>query len=839
MMSFSLGWPLALFGLLVLPLLWLFGLKSRLMRSPGRRRQLFVMRALAVTAVVLAVAGLRVGLPTDDLSVAVVTDPTPRISDSERGELTTKIAQLSAAQPDTFVDVPSTGNPARDLALAAASMPRDHVRRLLVATDGREPSMDMRVAIDAARRDGTHVWVTPLGDRPAVDTIAISGVELPRLIRAGETIGVSVALHASNTIQAPLTVEIDGERATEETVRAEPGPSAHTIAVTFPEAEGVHEISVALPRSVGGDPQNDRWHSLVRVISRPRVLIVHTREQGEPALAAVLRDAEFNVQLAKPAEAPTDRAALDRYGLVLIDETSPADLTEPQQQALRDWVELDGGGLVTITGGHPVLREPEILRAIEPIRPPPAIPEPRPLELVLVIDRSSSMSGANMSLARRGAIAAVQALREDARVGVVAFSGAADRVVPLMGMDQRDQIISFIGAIHADGGTDIGAALRAANGVVSDDPRYIRHVVILSDGESDPGPALAAANAIAGRGANITAITIGPYSDLMSMIAQIGRGQYHVTYDPSSLPRLLVRAAQFRQPPAHRNVNFTPRVVSAMPMLDQVPFDSAPQLGGYSLAVARRGATTVLGTPEADGALLAHWYVQLGQVASFTSNTDGGWADEWRTWDGFRTFWSGLAWGMLRTRTVEPVELHLSTPIAHPNQRVLTVVGASTELRPEPIIELHRGRTGDAERLRLLPRGPGVWQTTVPLRDGILITGRMPEHPEPTAAVGDERPYREAMRRFGVDQSGLAALAALGGGEVVADPAAITQNVESQPAMVEARNALLGAAIALYLLSLLLLRLPDRRQVAPSIPVAKPRAPAALDDKSSSANEAA
>src|SRR5690606_26873684 len=171
------------------------------------------------------------------------------------------------------------------------------------------------------------------------------------------------------------------------------------------------------------------------------------------------------VEVTAMISAPSRAEELDAHALVIVDEADPNDLTEAQHQALRTWVEQEGGGLVTVTGTDPVRRMPRILREIEPVTVPPAMPDPRPLELVLVIDRSSSMSGIKMVQARAAAVAAVRALRQDSRVGVVAFSGAADRVMAPVGMEQREDAAAFVQGIQASGGTDIGAGLRAANSI--------------------------------------------------------------------------------------------------------------------------------------------------------------------------------------------------------------------------------------------------------------------------------------------------------------------------------------------------------------------------------------
>ena len=194
------------------------------------------------------------------------------------------------------------------------------------------------------------------------------------------------------------------------------------------------------------------------------------------------------------------------------------------------------------------------------------------------------------------------------------------------------------------------------------------------------------AQALAGRGVTVTAITIGPRNSLMEEIARIGRGRYHVTNNAGSLPSLFVREAQFRQPPANRRGAIRPRVVTSLAMLDGVPFDSAPPLGGHALSTARPQATTVLGADRYP--VLAHWHRGLGQVATFTSATSGEWADAWRTWSGFRDFWVSLSEGMLRTRPIEPPQLTLAPHPLIEGVQVLSVLAPTIESEPLPIVQI-------------------------------------------------------------------------------------------------------------------------------------------------------
>jgi hypothetical protein len=835
-MSVSFAYPWVLGGLVLAALVPLLAWRSRFGLSRGRTRLAAATRALTVAAVVVAVAEPAIGLPTTELAVAPVVDRSASVAASERSVLERRLGALRQRMPGvTVVDVAAAPPGPRtdlsgDVAVAAAILPRDRVRRVLLASDGRDHGGMLPQVVAAARRIGVHVDVLPLGEAPAADTAWVRRIDVPALVRAGETLDVGVELGAAREARATVELRLRGPRlagdarggrirpaedggrvvATRE-VRLTRGTSVHRFEVAFPDDEGTVGLEARLRSPATTVAQNDRARALVRLTPRPRVLVVHELEGGaRPALGDVFSAAGFSVETVRAPSLRLDREALERLALVVLDQVDLTHVTDAQQRALREWVELRGGGLVTITSSHAVRREPDTLREIEPIAPPPLIPEPRPLEVVLVIDRSSSMDGRPMASARQAAVSAVRALREDARVGVVAFSSHADRVLPLSGADRRAETVSFIGSLFASGGTDIGAALRAANGLLTDDPRYIHHVILLSDGESDPPPAIAAAQAIAERGATISVITLGYASPLMAQIARIGRGRYHVTQSVGSLPTLMVRESQFRQQPANRSVSFVPEVVTPSPLLEGVDLSHAPPLGGFALAEVKRGADEVLRGPDGFP-ILAHWHRGLGQVATFTSSTDGAWADGWRMWPGFHGFWTAIARAMLRPRTTDPVSVRVVADARRPDVRRVLVSAPTLAEEPAPVVAIARAPGDDGAPLALRPVAPGVFAGDVSLADGFVAVARMPWDPDPTAAAGEDRSYPEELGAFGPDREALAALAKLGGGRVLrsleeafAPPAA-----ELVPRAV--RTPLLAAALLLYLLSLLLLRWPEKR----------------------------
>jgi hypothetical protein len=824
----TLGWPLALWALALCPLMLLAVFRSRAVMSRRMLALVTALRVLVVALVVLAIADARAVWPTDELAVATIVDGSASLSMAERDALTKRARWLEGNHPEVaWLDLADDPNaPDRSatdvgvrISTALALLPRDKVRRIVVATDGREDAAGLLPALRRAADDGVEVSVVPAGDRPAIDQVAVSGVEVPRLIRAGETASVEVRLHCLEAQEVSLRLSLDGVTVGDAwTVSAPAGASAHVRQVPFAD-EGVRALAVEATAARDTLPANDRWSALVHVASPPRVLLVRPSGQGataSPPLAKVLQDARLRVDVVDASNVQAQRAEdLNRYQLVVLDEASPDLIQEPQLRAIREWVEASGGGLISITGVNAVRSQPAVFREIDPLIPPRAIPETPPLELILVIDRSGSMSGNRIDMARQAAIAAVQALRPDSRVGLVAFSGSPDTVIPPVDMSQANWIMNIISGLSSGGGTDIASAMNAAGSVMSSDPGFLHHIVLLSDGVSDEGAAIAAAQALAWRGITISTISLGNRNTLMSGVATIGQGRYYAVDDPSQLPQLFVREAQYRQAPPHRVVDFRPEVVETMPFLEGVDFAADQPIGGYVLAEARPEAQTVLRSPDGDP-ILAHWAVGAGRVASFATTSAGAWSDRWRTGQSFARLWSQMAWDMLRERVEGELEMRVD---AHPSDRSLEVVTvAANDLSTEtvPFVVLARGPSGPAggpaplvKPLDLIQRGPGLWQAEVDRVDGFIATGHLREGDEPVAAVAVDNPYPRELAAFGPDRPALELIAETGNGRVLDGLEQIlTLTGDEVPTSQKLRVPMLLAALLIYLASVLLLRLP-------------------------------
>ena len=117
---------------------------------------------------------------------------------------------------------------------------------------------------------------------------------------------------------------------------------------------------------------------------------------------------------------------------------------------------------------------------------------------VIILDRSSSMSGRKIEQARAAAAAAIDVLRDGVYFAVVAGQSTAMQVYPpkgpmvRAGKETRTAAKRALRHVRADGGTRMSSWLRLALGLFDGCPADLKHAVMLTDGHNIERPDLLA-----------------------------------------------------------------------------------------------------------------------------------------------------------------------------------------------------------------------------------------------------------------------------------------------------------------------------------------------------------
>jgi len=161
------------------------------------------------------------------------------------------------------------------------------------------------------------------------------------------------------------------------------------------------------------------------------------------------------------------------------------------------------------------LDEPQLMYALLEIESTEAGTDlaARPLNLCLLLDRSTSMQGAKLDLAKSAAIRIVEAIRPRDLFSVVAFADKAEVLVSTGYKSDSRQSRSRIQSLRTAGGTEILRALQAGmeelrRGLV---PGQRNHLILLTDGHTygDEPACLALADEAASLNIGISTLGIG------------------------------------------------------------------------------------------------------------------------------------------------------------------------------------------------------------------------------------------------------------------------------------------------------------------------------------------
>ncbi|RYD30146.1 MAG: VWA domain-containing protein, partial [Verrucomicrobiaceae bacterium] len=329
-----------------------------------------------------------------------------------------------------------------------------------------------------------------------------------------------------------------------------------------------------------------------------------------------------------------------------------------QMQLLKSYVQDFGGGLAMMgsensfgLGGYYKTPVEDVLPLVSRFEKEKEKPS---LAMVLVIDKSGSMQGAPMALARQAAKASVELLGAQDQVAVIAFDGAPQLVSEMRRASERDAIQAAIDTIQEAGGTDLYSAMEMGKQILDNTTAKIKHMICLTDGQTEDRGFGSLTQALVDSGVTVSTVGMGDgaVGDLLQGIAEVGKGRYYQTNDPSNVPQIFTKETIQATKSAIKEDVYQAITVTDHPMLAGYADSDLPASLGYVMTEAKPTTQVVLAVESGDP-LLAVGRFGLGQGLCFTSDLTEKWGGEWLAWDGCGKFWSQVLRSILKKEDVE------------------------------------------------------------------------------------------------------------------------------------------------------------------------------------------
>lgn len=652
----------------------------------------------------------------------------------------------TATDDEAPLSLPALGrNPATagetDLAgalnVALGMVGGDRVPHIVLWSDGIETRGDALHLAEPLRAAGVRVHTPSLPTLPPPAEVVVDRFELPPVVRANIPFPMAISLQATAPakVRCNVVVPKQGPVAAQALPAVERTVPAGTTRLDLGELRlrepGATEVAVACQVLEGSDrfATNNQLRGRIVVQARPRVLYVEGAAGQSLYLTRALTD-DFEVDVLPADGLPRTVGALRAYQAVVLSDvprvstTGVPLVTDGDMRNLHAYVQA-GGGLLVLGGDNSLgsggYQDTYLDKHVLPVRTEIESEIAAPsIALMLVIDKSGSMAGTKLELAKEAARATAESMAHEDRIGVVAFDSDPRLAVRLQRAGNRYRIASDIARLQPSGGTHIFPALELANQQLINVQAKIKHVIVMTDGQAPRAGIDALVRQMRRSGITVSSVGLGSDLDrnLLEAIADRGGGRAYFTDRAETLPRIFVKETKLLAGESVVEQRVHARRVHGLGRIDvlrNVAVEQAPVLTGFLPTKVRPGAEELLrlstGAP-----LYVRWKIGDGKVAVWTSDLKNRWAAAWIDWPGYAI----LARQMVRDLLREHLGAEVAVRLLRERDQLRIAVDAMDDdatymqgLAGEAKV---RQPDGSEQTVPLPEVAPGRYEAVVPMR---------------------------------------------------------------------------------------------------------------------------
>ncbi len=646
---------------------------------------------------------------------------------------------LSAEAPDdSATDIASA------IGFAKGLFTRPETAKIVLITDGIPTDGDAISAIKTAAADGVRLDTVFFGSS-AHDEVEIVGVTTPDYsIVAGDVFQLEMTVQSSFEGKANIRLfdeDVNGNVSDESyTVDFVRGTQTFRLDYFF-EIPDMHKLHFEIESDGDTLTENNSYYSYIFLNVFDKILIIERDQDEGIRLNDLLDDSEYDVTRISVYDTEKMPATLDElraYDQVILVNIANADMPAGFDTILYNYVYEIGGGLFTVGGnkgfeadGTPIAnaydRADMYGTLYQQMLPVQAINYTPPLGLMIIIDRSGSMSGQDtatgrtyLDLAKDGAIACLNSLSERDWCGVMALDDQYHEEAEITPLPEMAKLRAAIDAIEIGGGTiysgaieRAGEALKALRGVEK------KHIVLVTDGQ--PAETAEEYGEVAKRyyEAGITFSVVGinvADNDAVNMeqVTSEAGGRFYDVKKPSELTSAM---KEDLRAPEIRDVNyetFTPTIGDHTSAVSGIEQEDLPALQGFYGTKAKEGALVPLKGPYVP--IYAQWKFGMGTVGSFMCDLEGLWSEDFLKSEAGTAFLNNVVSSLFPIEDIRPREIDVGIT----EENYTTQISVYTDLAEGETIEITvRGpsSTRAADQQKIITSSDGLSRNDFLIRD--------------------------------------------------------------------------------------------------------------------------
>ena len=536
------------------------------------------------------------------------------------------------------------------LVLAQSVMPWDHQKRVVLLTDGRENTGNALPLIKQMKSKGYAVDIFPLSTG-FQEEVQLKGLKVPDSVNLNEQFEITVNIKSNVQTKAVLRLYSERLLTSQKEVVLNKGDNQFVFSDKAVNG-GMVTYRVEVSAESDSISQNNQLSSYTYVQDKPEIMLIQDADEAGGLLADILKE-DMKVTVVNPKQVPVELAEILKFDAFILANVSADSLSETFLGNLETAVSYQGKGLLVTGGDNSYGPGGYYKTALEKMLPvnmdiKPKEEEPN-LALMLVIDKSGSMSGGDygiskMELAREAAIRSTEVLNKDDRIGVLAFDDAYKWVVEPQGLDDLTKIQNAIGSIRSGGGTQILPPLEVAYDAIQKLDTKLKHIILLTDGQAEKSGYEPLIEGLRENGITLSTVAVGRSADslLMKALAYGGRGRYYETDEFTDIPKIFAKEVFLAGKKYLTNRTFTPKLAGSSDILQGI--EAVPDLDGYVTTTGKETATIIFESDEKDP-VLASWQYGLGRTIAWTPDVQGIWTYDWMNWGNTAKFWKNtVSW---------------------------------------------------------------------------------------------------------------------------------------------------------------------------------------------------